>query len=106
MGLSSYEYTTNYVTRSPRKLMVKVITKKLTNLCVEHRLLNNAQFAALPGGSTLNPIQITNELIEDAKDKNSELWILFQDMAKCYDHVNVYMLEKAFLRLRLPQTFI
>src|SRR5436190_17588779 len=27
-------------------------------------------------------------------------------MSKCYDRVNIYMLEKAMLRLKLPQNFI
>jgi hypothetical protein len=31
------------------------------------------------------PICIINEIIEDAKEKHNELWILFQDMSKVYD---------------------
>src|SRR2546423_13188118 len=54
----------------------------------------------------MEPIRILNELIEDAKEKKSELWIVFQDMSKCYDRINIYMLEKAMLRLKLPQNFI
>jgi Reverse transcriptase (RNA-dependent DNA polymerase) len=54
----------------------------------------------------MEPIRILNELIEDAKEKRSELWIVFQDMSKCYDRVNIYMLEKAMLRLKLPLNFI
>jgi hypothetical protein len=60
----------------------------------------------LPGSSTFEPIRIINEIIEDAKEKHNDLWILFQDMSKAYNRVNIFMLKKAIARLRLPLSFI
>ena len=42
---------------------------------------------------------------EDAKEKKNEIWILFQDMSKAYDRVNIFMLQKALQRLKIPDTF-
>src|ERR1041385_426947 len=89
-----------------RKLMVKISNQRLSTLFAQRHIFKGYQFAGIPGSSTMEPIRILNELIEDAKEKKSELWIVFQDMSKCYDRVNIYMLEKAMLRLKLPQNFI
>src|SRR2546430_14367976 len=89
-----------------RKLMVKILNHRLSNLFAQKHILKGYQFAGIPGSFTMEPIRILNELIEDAKEKKSELWIVFQDMSKCYDRVNIYILEKAMLRLKLPQNFI
>ena len=86
--------------------MVKILNHRLSNLFAQKHILKGYQFAGIPGSFTIEPIRILNELIEDAKEKKSELWIVFQDMSKCYDRVNIYMLEKAMLRLKLPQNFI
>src|SRR5207249_1347705 len=61
--------------------------------------------AGLPGTSTFEPLRIINEIIEDAKEKHNEIWLLFQDMSKAYDRVNIFMLQKAMDRLKLPQQF-
>ena len=89
-----------------RKAMVRIINDRLTKLMVKHTILKGNQFAALPGSSTFEPIRIINEIIEDAKEQKKEIWLFFQDLSKAYDRVNIFMLEKAFERLRLPLDFI
>jgi endonuclease/exonuclease/phosphatase family metal-dependent hydrolase len=89
-----------------RKAMVRIINDRLMKIMVEHKILKGNQFAALPGSSTFEPIRIINETIEDAKEQKKEIWLLFQDLSKAYDRVNIFMLEKAFKRLRLPSNFI
>src|SRR3989337_3029498 len=76
-----------------RKLMVKILNHRLANIFALHKVLQGNQFAGIPGSSTMDPIQIMNELIEDAKERHKHLWIVYQNMSKCYDRVNVYMLE-------------
>src|SRR5436190_13189142 len=34
--------------------------------------------------------------------QNKEIWVLFQDLSKAYDHVNIFMLDKAMARIRIP----
>ena len=83
----------------PRKLMVKVLNTCLSNLMALHPILKGQQFAAKPGASTMEPIRIMNEIIDDAKENNKELWILFQDLSKCYDRVDINILRKAMQRI-------
>ena len=54
----------------------------------------------------MKPIRIMNEIIDDAKENNKELWILFQDLSKCYDRVDINILQKAMHRIKLPDSFI
>jgi hypothetical protein len=36
-----------------------------------------------------------NNMLKEAREKNKEIWILFQDMKKAFDSVRLIMLEKA-----------
>ncbi|GES83459.1 hypothetical protein GLOIN_2v1790829 [Rhizophagus clarus] len=62
---------------------------QLANLC----LITGENHAALPDGSTEVLIRIMNLIMEDAKVKRKPLWILFQDLSKAYDRVDIKMLE-------------
>ncbi|GBB87066.1 hypothetical protein RclHR1_13520008 [Rhizophagus clarus] len=42
----------------------------------------------------------------NAKENNKELWLLSQDLGKAYDRVNIFMLEKAMKRIKIPSNFI
>src|SRR5205085_6002769 len=64
--------------------------------------LQGPNYAGLSGSSTSSPIHIMNNLIEEAREKNKEIWILFQDMKKAFDSVSLKMLEKALERIKLP----
>ncbi len=44
--------------------------------------------------------------IVDIKQHNKEIWILFQDISKAYDHVNIFMIRHTLNRLKLPNSFI
>ena len=44
-----------------------------------------------------------NNIIEEAREKNNEIWILFQDMKKAFDSVSLVMLEKVLKRIKLPE---
>jgi len=89
-----------------RKAMVRLLNNRLSTIFVDNSILNKTQFAGLPGSSTFEPLRIVNEIIQDAKESNNELWILFQDLSKAYDRVNINMLTKAMERLKLPSSFI
>ena len=91
----------------PRKLLFKILTNRLTKILGKNRnILGDFNFAALPGSSTIEPINILNNLIEDAREKNKELWIMFQDMSKAYDYVNRGNLSKALERIKILKSFI
>ena len=78
----------------------------LTSLYILTLLPEDNNYAALPGKSTMEPIHTLNLVMEDARENNKELWILFQDMSKAYDRVNRNLLYKALERIRVPDEFI
>ena len=54
----------------------------------------------------MSPIHIINNLLEDARQKNNKMWILFQDMRKAFNSVGLKILEKALKRIKLPESMI
>ena len=56
----------------------------------KRQILKGGNHAALPGGSTFAPLKTINAFLEDAHENSKEIWMLFQDLSKAYDHVNLY----------------
>src|SRR5256885_17270190 len=84
-----------------RKAVVKVISKRLSNIIAKHKVLKGTNHAEIPNSNIMIPIKIIKSIIEEAKCKNKEFWILFQDLSKAYNRVNIYMLDKAMSRIRI-----
>ncbi|GBC34051.2 hypothetical protein GLOIN_2v1846731 [Rhizophagus irregularis DAOM 181602=DAOM 197198] len=89
-----------------RKVMMKIITKRISKIMVEHQILQGYQYAGLPLNSTFEPLRIINEIIQHSNERDKELWILALDMSKAYDRINVFMLEKAMKRIKFPVELI
>ena len=86
---------------------MKILTNRLSKILVLHDyILGENNFAALPEKSTIEPIHIINNVLEEAREQNKELWILLQDMSKAYDLVNRERLWDAMKRIKLPKKFI
>ena len=60
----------------------------------------------MPGESTLEPIQLLNNICEEVREKQKELWILLQDTTKAFNMVNLEMLEKALDRIKILKRMI
>src|ERR1043165_2815158 len=86
-----------------RKIVTKVVTKRLAKVFTERGILKGPNFAGLPGNSTEQPIHILNMIMEEAQEKNKEVWILLQDMKKAFDSVPLESLEWALRRVKIPQ---
>src|SRR5215469_2420297 len=70
-------------------------------------ILKGGNHAGKLGGSTFQPIRIINNIIEDAiLEKNNDLIIFFQDLSKAYDRVDITILEKALIRIKIPKITI
>ena len=85
-----------------KKLYTKILTNRLSSVFTKFPILNPHNYVALLGNSTNTPIHILNNFIEDANCSNKPLWLLSQDMSKAYDSVNIDLLEKALIRIKLP----
>src|SRR5579859_6746661 len=83
------------------------MNNRLTKILVKNKnVLGEHNYAALPGSSTLEPMHVLNNVIEDARENKKELWIMLQDMSKAYDLVNWKNLSKTMERICLPKEFI
>ena len=89
-----------------RKIFTKIITDRLAKIITAHPILSELNWAALPGNSTQDPIHILNNIIEDAKEKKQQAWILSQDMSKAFDSVNIERLCLALKRIKIPTGII
>ena len=86
---------------------MKILTNRLSSiLAKEDYILGENNFAALQGRSTLEPIHILNNVMEEARENGKELWVLLQDMSKAYDLVNREHLWRALKRIKIPEKFI
>ena len=86
---------------------MKILTNRLSKILTYNKnVLKDNNFAVLPGKSTIEPIHILNNIMEDAWENNKELWILLQDMSKAYDRINRKHQWMAICRIKLPEKFI
>ena len=88
------------------KAVIKIITNRLMTIFMQHSILKGYNFAALPHSSTFEPFRIIDNILYDVKQHNKEIWILFQDMSKAYNRINIFMMHHALNRLKLPNSFI
>ncbi|GBC04771.1 hypothetical protein RclHR1_05860009 [Rhizophagus clarus] len=89
-----------------KKVVVKIVTQKLSHIIANNNILKGGNHAALPGNSTEVPIRIMNLIMEDAKVKKKPLWILFQDLSKAYDRVDIKMLELTFNKIKISKRIV
>ena len=87
-----------------RKVVVQVLGKRLDKVLSTYNILKGPNYAGLSGCGISSPIHIMNNMIKEAREKNKEIWILFQDMKKAFDSVSLEMLEKALRRKKLPSS--
>src|SRR6266542_2545201 len=72
-----------------RKAMTKMATKRLSQILSDNLILTGYNFCGLKEESTVTPLNVLNNIMEDAKEHRKELWILTQDMAKAYDSISM-----------------
>ena len=75
--------------------MTKVFTTRLEKIIRENNILEGSNYAGLIGSSTESPIHILSMIIEEAKEKNKELWIMLQDMKTAFNSVSLESLKLA-----------
>ena len=59
-----------------RKYFTKILTNRISMICKEKNVLREPNFAGLPEESTLESIQLLNNICEEAREKQKELvWV-------------------------------
>ena len=89
-----------------RKVVTKVITKRLAKIFMRKEILRESNYIGFLGNSTEQPVHILNMIMEEAKEKDKEAWILLQDMKKAFDSVPLRSLELALQRVKIPKRTI
>src|SRR6266542_4101576 len=83
-----------------------MVTKRLSYILSTNNILKGHNFFGLKEESTVTPLNVLNNVMEDAKEYRKELWILTQDMAKAYDSVSMEGLRMSLNRIGIPKTFV
>src|SRR5260363_70527 len=89
-----------------RKCFVRIMQRRLSKAIVKKQILKGLNFAGLPGESTQEPLHIINNLIEGAREKDTELWIVLLDIKKAFNSVSLEGLKAAMKRISFPTQLI
>ncbi|CAB4407299.1 unnamed protein product [Rhizophagus irregularis] len=67
-----------------RKLLVKIITDRLSKVMATHQVLTGDNFAGLPGSTVITSINVLDGIMKSHRisSQTQELWILSQDISK------------------------
>ncbi len=85
-----------------RKAIMKLLINHLSHILLKHFLLKGKNHASLSGDFTEIPIKLMQMIIEDVKCHDKLIWILFQNLFKAYDRVDLHILYLSILYLKIP----
>ncbi|RHZ88345.1 hypothetical protein Glove_23g208 [Diversispora epigaea] len=89
-------HTINWITNFFNDILVTGQTPRewsQTKTLIENKVLNHDNYAGLPRDRMAFPIYVTNNIMEDAREKGNEMWILFQDIKKAFDTVDLDIIQ-------------
>ncbi|KAG9291177.1 hypothetical protein G9A89_013049 [Geosiphon pyriformis] len=92
--------------KTARKILSKVFSDRISAACSTFNVLCGDNFSVLKGMTTQSPIFAIGLVVENALEKNRELWLVLQDMRKAYNSVGWEHLEKSLVRIRMCSKFI
>ncbi|KAG9303124.1 hypothetical protein G9A89_005082 [Geosiphon pyriformis] len=73
-----------------RKILSKILLDRIFFACNRFGVLHGDNFSVLKGMSTQSPVFAVGSVVENALEKNRELWLVLQDMCKAYDSGEVF----------------
>ena len=82
------------------------VSDRLLDTLHEFKLLNEAQYAFLRGGSTHAPLDLVTAAMQRTQALKQECHICFLDATSAYDTVPLWVLDVAFRRIGAPEDFI
>ena len=88
------------------KLVTGTVARRLSLLLHGRRLLNPHQFGFVKGGGCEPPIEIVNDMYEDALDNERPLYGAFLDATSALNTVQHPALQAAFAHIGAPPRFV
>ena len=90
-----------------RKTLLGIISQRQTKMWTHFKMIDDNQYAFLPGKNTSHPLLNLLLMTEDAKQYQKELYVISQDIRKAYDTVEPYLgKEMALRRMGMPEQII
>ncbi|KAG9301632.1 hypothetical protein G9A89_016702 [Geosiphon pyriformis] len=84
----------------------KILSDWISLACSSFDVLCGDNFSVLKGTTTQSPIFAISSVVENALEKNRELWLVLQDMWKAYNSVGWKHLRKSLVRIKMCDRFI
>ena len=88
------------------RLLNKIMAARLSNNILKYKLMDEAQFAFLPGRDIHEAINSVLHCYKDRQKHNKPLYAIFYDISKAYDTIKWTSIERALSRLGLNHDFI
>ncbi|KAG9298554.1 hypothetical protein G9A89_018913 [Geosiphon pyriformis] len=83
-----------------------ILFDKISVACSKYDVFCGDNFLILKGMTIQSPIFAIGSVIEDALEKNCELWLVSQDMRKAYNLVGWKYLKRSLVRIKMCSRFI
>ncbi|KAG9299738.1 hypothetical protein G9A89_013098 [Geosiphon pyriformis] len=87
-------------------LLNSCLVDRISLACSTFEVLCGDNFSVLKGMTMQSPIFAIGSVVEDALEKNHELWLVLQDMRKAYDSVGWEHLRRSLVRIKMCDRFI
>ncbi|KAG9305787.1 hypothetical protein G9A89_001075 [Geosiphon pyriformis] len=84
-----------------RKVLSKILSDRISLACNTFDVLHGNNFSVLKDTFTQLPIFAIGLVIENALEKNQELWLVLQDIRKAYDSVGWEHLKRSLVRIKM-----
>ncbi|KAG9295868.1 hypothetical protein G9A89_006607 [Geosiphon pyriformis] len=79
------------------KILSKILFDRISLACSKFNVFCGDNFLVLKGTSTQSPIFVIGSVIENALEKNRELWLILQNMHKAYNSVGWHHLRASLV---------
>ncbi|KAG9307220.1 hypothetical protein G9A89_017048 [Geosiphon pyriformis] len=89
-----------------RKILSKILSDRISLACSKFGVLRGDNFSVLYSTSMLFPVFVVNSVVENAFEKNREIWLVLQNMWKVYDSVGWPHLKANLWHIKMCERFI
>lgn len=88
------------------RLLHKILADRLSAAVVKHKLIDQAQFAFLPGGDIHEPISTATACYRNRTQNGGGCYAIYYDISKAYDTIHWSSIKTAMERIKLDPKFI